>query len=208
MGININNILIEDRTIKMYNKGFVEVVDCMGDYKSVAKAARVSYKSSGSNSDDKNLIYTLLKNHHDSPFEHAVITYHMKAPIFVARHFVRHRISSWNELSGRYSKLSREFYVPKGSTDEMIKNMENAFDIYESLLRGGMKKQEARIVLPVGTFTEWFWTLNVRSLMNVMDLRMSEAAQEETREYATAMYNLWKLAMPILSSAYMYKRKK
>ncbi len=198
--------------IEVLDHGFAEYVDSMGSYKSVARAARVSYKSKSSDEADKKLVNTLLKQGHDSPFEHVVITYHIKAPIFVARHLVRHRISSWNELSGRYAELEDEFYIPSeertnGADVSAIKESFNkAYETYKGLIASGCTKEVARTVLPVSTYTEWFWTLNVRSLMNVLDLRAVPAAQQETREYAVAIGRIWQDVMPELFAAYIRNR--
>jgi thymidylate synthase (FAD) len=193
------------RTIRVLDdKGFVELVDYMGGDAAVARAARVSYKSKGSEEADKKLIHSLMKNGHESPFEHAVMTFHVKAPIFVARHYVRHRISSWNELSGRYTELD-ECYVPK-SDERMYEITHMLFSIYHDLVRKGVEKQTARMILPLSTYTEWYWTLNARSLMNVLDLRANPAAQVETQAYAVSLANLWKEIMPVSYDAYLKYR--
>lgn len=198
--------------LDVLDHGFVELVDTMGDYNSVARAARVSYKSTGNESGNKKLVCTLLKQGHDSPFEHVTLTYHIKAPIFVARHFVRHRMASWNELSGRYTKLSNEFYIPdkdrlNGANVNTIKHALNkTYDAYKELVLQGCTKEVARTVLPVSVYTEWFWTVNVRSLMNVLNLRAVPAAQYETCEYAVAIGKLWKEAMSVLFQAYISRR--
>lgn len=198
--------------IEVLDHGFVELVDSMGNYKSVARAARVSYKSKSSDEADKKLVNVLLKQGHDSPFEHAVITYHVKAPIFVARHFVRHRISSWNELSGRYTELEDEFYIPSekrangADVSAIEESLRKAYETYNKLISSGCTKEVARTVLPVSTYTEWFWTLNIRSLMNVLNLRAVPAAQQETREYAVAIGRIWQDVMPELFAAYINNR--
>ncbi len=195
--------------LEVLDHGFAELIDSMGDYKSVARAARVSYKSKSSDESDKKLMSILLKQGHDSPFEHAVMTFHIKAPIFVARHFVRHRIASWNELSGRYTELKDEFYIPSkkranGSDISAIEeSLHKAYETYNKLISKGCTKEVARTVLPVSTYTEWFWTLNVRSLMNVLNLRAVPAAQKETQEYAVAMGRIWQDTMPELFAAYI-----
>ena len=189
--------------------GFVRLVDTMGDDMAVVRAARVSYgnESKGEKADEK-LIHYLMKHNHGTPFEHIVFTFHIKCPIFVARQWFRHRIGSFNEISGRYTELATEFFVPttlrenktanhqasiEGDfTDDEIQSMlsewnyalEIAESTYESLLEKGVAREQARAVLPIGTYTEFYWTVNLRSLFNFIRLRTADDSQAEMREYA------------------------
>ena len=191
------------------HNGFVRLVDTMGDDMAVVKAARVSYgnETKGEKADQK-LIHYLMKHNHGTPFEHIVFTFHIKCPIFVARQWFRHRIGSFNEISGRYVQLETEFFVPKlfrqnktsnhqASTDgdftedelaSMMTEYNYALDIvestYHSLLEKGVAREQARAILPLGTYTEFYWTVNARSLFNFVKLRTDESAQEEMRDYA------------------------
>ncbi len=189
--------------------GFVRLVDTMGDDMAVVRAARVSYgnESKGEKADEK-LIHYLMQHNHGTPFEHIVFTFHIKCPIFVARQWFRHRIGSFNEISGRYTELATEFFVPttlrenktanhqasiEGDfTDDEIQSMlsewnyalEIAESTYESLLEKGVAREQARAVLPMGTYTEFYWTVNLRSLFNFIRLRTADDSQAEMREYA------------------------
>jgi len=189
--------------------GFVRLVDTMGDDMAVVRAARVSYgnESKGEKADEK-LIHYLMQHNHGTPFEHIVFTFHIKCPIFVARQWFRHRIGSFNEISGRYTELATEFFVPttlrenktanhqasiEGDfTDDEIQSMlsewnyalEIAESTYESLLEKGVAREQARAVLPIGTYTEFYWTVNLRSLFNFIRLRTADDSQAEMREYA------------------------
>ncbi len=189
--------------------GFVRLVDTMGDDMAVVRAARVSYgnESKGEKADEK-LIHYLMKHNHGTPFEHIVFTFHIKCPIFVARQWFRHRIGSFNEISGRYTELATEFFVPttlrenktanhqasiEGDfTDDEIQSMlsewnyalEIAESTYESLLERGVAREQARAILPIGTYTEFYWTVNLRSLFNFIRLRTADDSQTEMREYA------------------------
>jgi len=191
------------------HNGFVRLVDTMGNDMSVVKAARVSYgnETKGEVADEK-LIHYLMKHNHGTPFEHIVFTFHIKCPIFVARQWFRHRIGSFNEISGRYVQLETEFFVPDRfrqnktsnhqasiegdfTEDEIASMMAQyiyALDIaestYHTLLEKGVAREQARAILPLGTYTEFYWTVNARSLFNFLKLRTHEGAQEEMRDYA------------------------
>ena len=197
------------------HNGFVRLVDTMGDDMAVVKAARVSYgnETKGEKADQK-LIQYLMKHNHGTPFEHIVLTFHIKCPIFVARQWFRHRIGSFNEISGRYVQLETEFFVPtlfrqnktsnhQASIDgdftedelaSMMTEYNYALDIaestYHSLLEKGVAREQARAILPLGTYTEFYWTVNARSLFNFVKLRTDKDAQEEMRDYAQVVKQL------------------
>lgn len=199
--------------VPVLDKGFVRVVETMGGDTSIVQAARVSY-GAGTKSvrEDKKLIEYLLRNEHLSPFEMAEIKVHVKAPIFVARQWVRHRTASWNEVSARYSEVPDEFYVPApeavatqaktnkqgrgeplGPRDTdaartMIEGgSKRAFNTYKCLLSLGVARELARSVLPVNFYTEWYWKVDLRNLLHFLDLRLDPHAQYEIREYAKAL---------------------
>jgi thymidylate synthase (FAD) len=189
--------------------GFVRLVDSMGDDMTVVRAARVSYGNEiKGEEEDRKLIHYLMKHNHGTPFEHIVFTFHIKCPIFVARQWFRHRIGSFNEISGRYTELSTEFYSPTTIRENKTSNHQASIDgdfsedeiesmmtewkytmdilesTYHSLLEKGMAREQARAILPLGTYTEFYWTVNLRSLFNFIRLRTAEDAQEEMRDYA------------------------
>ena len=195
--------------------GFVRLVDTMGDDMAVVRAARVSYgnETKGREADRKLILY-LMKHNHGTPFEHIVFTFHIKCPIFVARQWFRHRIGSFNEISGRYVQLETEFFIPSAfrqnktsnhqasiegdfTEDELASMMVEynyALDIaestYHSLLENGVAREQARAILPLGTYTEFYWTVNARSLFNFVKLRTHKDAQEEMRDYAKVVKQL------------------
>lgn len=203
----------------LLDHGFLRLVDFMGGDLAVVQAARVSY-GQGSKGDEKDrkLIHFLLRNGHETPFEMALFKFHVKAPIFVARQWFRHRWSSFNEISGRYTELKYEFYVPDRVRRQQAKNyqFEESFDaaenarlratlaahfgasyrFYEELLTRGVAKEEARIVLPVSLYTEFYWAVNARALMNFLRLRAEQHAQLEIRVYATAALEMFREKMP------------
>ena len=198
--------------------GFVRLVDTMGDDMSVVRSARVSYgnESKGAEADEK-LVHYLIKHNHGTPIEHINFTFHIKCPIFIARQWMRHRIGSFNEISGRYVKLNTEFWMPVDDEDWRMNNkadkqasgtygwkekdlqsMSNQFDktyemameCYDYLLMMGLAREQARAVLPLATYTEFYWTVNARSLFNFIKLRTHEGAQKEMQDYAGAIYEL------------------
>ena len=202
------------------DKGFVRLISVMGDDLTVVRSARVSTgaKSKGPEK-DKRLIDYLMSHRHETPFEHVVFTFHVKCPIFVARQWFRHRIASYNEKSGRYSEMKYEFYLPKemriphpkdkqmsvendGKVDEerakdmIIRVYDHAYKTYEELLEMGVARELARIVLPLSLYTEFYWTVNMRSLMNFLSLRADSHAQWEIQQYALVIAKMFKECCP------------
>lgn len=182
----------------------VGLIDKMGTDLSIVQAAQVSLKGENevdlSDSKPAGLINYLLREKHGSPFEHATLKFYVKAPIFVFREFHRHRIGwSYNEMSGRYTKLRPEFYVPKASrplqnigtsarpefapgdatmldaVGEILPDVyAHAWAAYEEMLEAGVANEVARAVLPVGIYTQMYATCNLRSLMNFLSLRTKD----------------------------------
>jgi len=205
--------------LDLLDHGFLRLVEFMGGDLAVVQAARVSY-GQGTKGDEKDrkLIHFLLKNGHETPFEMALLKFHVKCPIFVARQWFRHRWSSFNEISGRYTELKYEFYVPERVRRQQAKNyqfeesfddaenarlrdalaahFESSYRLYEALLAQGVAKEEARIVLPVSLYTEFYWAVNARALMNFLRLRAEEHAQQEIRVYARAALDVFRAKMP------------
>ncbi|MGC9070710.1 MAG: FAD-dependent thymidylate synthase [Elusimicrobiales bacterium] len=204
---------------KILDKGFVKLVDFAGGDDRVVTAARVSFdmKSKGEER-DKKLIEYLLNHEHLTPFEHSVFQFHIKCPIFVARQWMRHRWGSYNELSARYTELKDEFYIPERFRIQDVKNkqgsietqeldnpelkkiyeesIENSYQVYKKLLLKGVAREMARMVLPLASYTQFYWTVNARSLLNFLKLRLDEHAQFEIRVYAQAIADIFKEKMP------------
>lgn len=194
----------------MLDNGYVALVDSMGMDKAVIEAARRCYMSEpqGEESDAK-LIRHLISKDHGTPFEHAYFRFDVKCPIFVARQWIRHRIGTYNEMSLRYCLAKRDYYTPSSLTGEAlekyVKSVNNAFDAYEALVASGTKREQARGVLPLSIYTLYYWTVNARSLMNFMKLRLDKAAQPEIREYAKALLEIFKEKMPVTAKAFEEK---
>lgn len=211
--------------------GTISLIDRMGGDLSVVGAARVStgkdpeHSSKGPEFDER-LIRFLMENGHGTPFEHAVFQFYVKAPIFVAREWFRHRIGSFNEQSGRYGTYEPEFYLPEQARvpDEgnkqrshilpgneiaahMQRQMREAFEhsyrTYKDMLTDGLAREMARMVLPVSLYTSWWWTVNCRSLLNFLMLRADERAQWEIRMYAEVIEGVLKGAMPMTYAAWI-----
>ncbi|PLV59178.1 FAD-dependent thymidylate synthase [Thermotoga sp. KOL6] len=204
--------------LPVLDKGFVELIDMMGNDLSAVRAARVSFNMELKDEKrDKHLVEYLMKHGHESPFEHIVFTFHVKAPIFVTRQWFRHRIASYNELSGRYSKLSYEFYIPsskrfegydiKVSPEEIVRKIsgivDKAYKMYTELLEEGVPREVARIVLPLNLYTRFYWTVNARSLMNFLNLRADSHAQWEIQQYALAIAKIFEKKCPWTFEAFL-----
>ena len=212
---------------KVLDNGFIRLVDSMGNDMSVVKAARVSYgEESKGEKADNGLINYMMKHNHGTPFEHIVFTFHVKCPIFVARQWFRHRIGSFNEISGRYVRLENDVYMPehfrinssanrqvssntKWDMEELItieasyeNAIKTALDAYEDLLEVGVAKEQARAILPLGVYTEFYWTVNARSLMNFINLRDSPDAQWEIQQYGKRIKNIALKQAPVVFEAY------
>ncbi|OGR51867.1 MAG: FAD-dependent thymidylate synthase [Elusimicrobia bacterium GWA2_62_23] len=210
---------------KVLDKGFVKLIDFMGGDQNAVDSARVSFGSvSKGEALDRKLIEYLLEHGHFSPFEHSVFQFHIKCPIFVARQWMRHRIASYNEVSARYTEVKEEFYVPasfrgqdkinrqgsvrSGGLDQakMLaaydKAIKASFDIYKELLEAGAAREMARMVLPVAQYTQFHWTINARSLLNFLELRLDSHAQFEIQQYAIAIQEIFAEKMPWTWEAY------
>lgn len=216
-------------SIEVSGGGFVRLDAAMADDLSVVNAARVSFakESLEMAPADVGLIKFLMRERHGTPFEHNAFRFHVKCPIFVAREWFRHRIGSFNEFSARYSEVTDDFFVPSESevraqvgkpgsyTFEQLPNeiakdvvtwIEDAnsvaYKVYKDLLELGVAKEQARVVLPVSMHTQFYWTVNARSLMNFLSLRTHDTAQYDIRQYANAVLELAKPAMPVTFAAW------
>jgi thymidylate synthase (FAD) len=213
--------------------GFVRLDGHMADDMSVVNSARVSFARNseihgGMTGKDKGLIGFLMRERHGTPFEHNSFRFHIKCPMFVAREWFRHRIGSFNEFSARYSEVPNDFWVPDESSIrtqvgkpgaytfeqvdqvvaeqavEIIAGMNQAaYNSYALLLELGVAKEIARSVLPVSMYTQFYWTVNARSLMNFLSLRLDENAQAEIREYAKEVEKYFAETMPITYQAWV-----
>ena len=200
--------------MNVLDRGFVKLVDHMGSDLSVVNAARVSF---GKRKDvyeeaDGKLINYLANHEHTSPFRHAALTFHVKAPIFVFRQWMKHKVGSeFNEISGRYVEFPNdEFFVPEcfrlqakinkqGSEGELpaaegaearaifLASCRNAVAQYKSLIALGVCREQARCVLPLGLYSEVYWTVSLQAAAHFIRLRTDGHAQWEIQQYGHAV---------------------
>jgi thymidylate synthase (FAD) len=222
--------VIPDNTVQVLDHGFVRLDDAMADDLSVVNGARVSFARHKDVMDesDEGLIRFLMRDRHGTPFEHNSFRFHIRCPIFVAREWMRHRVGSFNEFSLRYARATEDFYVPEAedvrsqvgkpgaysfepvsaeiaeATREKLQAVyETAYAAYEELVELGVARELARCALPVGAYTEFYWTINARSLMNFLSLRNAETAQREIRRYAQACELFLEQLMPVTYAAFV-----
>ncbi len=204
-------------TIQVLDKGYVTLVDHMGSDLSVVNAARVSFGRSKDTLEarDVELMDYLASHDHTSPFRHATVQLHIKAPIFVFRQLMKHQVGcSWNELSGRYTEFKEDdFYMPvefrkqatvnkQGSEGTLdIINSARAYvlyngisatavSMYKDLLALGVAREQARGVLPVGIYSQAILTASLQAIVHLIRLRTEAHAQAETQEYGKAIKTL------------------
>lgn len=225
-------------SIPVLDHGFVRLVDRMGDDQAIEQAARKSYGGgTRAVNDTRGLLRHLFRKGHTGPFEFCEIVLHIKAPIFVARQWMRHRTASIDEVSGRYSVLPSEFYLPeyedmsaqathnkqgRGQTlrlvearvarERMAESAYTAFETYRGLLPPdedddrvewtGLARELARTVLPLSTYTEWYWKIDLHNLLHFLQLRLDTHAQLEIRRYAEVIADLVKDWVPLAWEAF------
>jgi thymidylate synthase (FAD) len=223
-------VTIPDNTIQVLDHGFVRLDGAMADDLSVVNGARVSFarRKEVMEEADEGLIRFLMRDRHGSPFEHNAFRFHVRCPIFVAREWFRHRIGSFNEFSMRYAKATDDFYVPDAedvrtqvgkpgaysfetvdpdlaeeTRAELQTVYEEAYAAYARLVEKGVARELARSVIPVGAYTQFYWTVNARALMNFVSLRNAEFAQLEIRRYAEAVEAFFAEKMPVTHAAFV-----
>jgi len=218
---------------KVLDKGFVKLVDIMPkNYQdeelrcdeSIVRAARVSYNQSSKGTErDKKLIQYLVKHYHMVPLESIVFQFSIKCPIFVQRHIVKHRMTSINEVSARYTEVKDEWYTPstirlqsttnKQSSsgqhehntlliEQFDKVCKEAYKNYEDLLQKGVSREQARIILPQGMYTTFFLKIDLRNALHFCTLRNAPDCQWETRQVAIAIEEFIKECCPISHKAF------
>ena len=194
------------------------LIDHMGSDLSVVNAARVSFGKKHDTFQDKDtkLIKYLAKHKHISPFGHAFASFHVKAPIFVARQLVKHKFLRWNEVSRRYVDDEPEFYVPdvwrgksadkkQGSEGEvkgpwgMLVGQEarDTLLLYTGLLKQGVAPEQARMVLPQSTMTEWYWSGSLDAFASMCKLRCASDTQYESRIVADQISDVMRDLFPV-----------
>ena len=203
--------------------GFVRLLNVAGpvrgheaSVRDIAKAARVSFANYGQErefADDVKLAKYLWRHEHMSPFEMIETWWEIKAPIFVARQWVRHRTAGTNEISGRYVKLPEEWYIPtvvggkpvankqgrsegldksvqEDFKDQLNKACEESYILYQNAIENGVAPEHARMALHQNHYTQWLWKMDLRNLLHFLRLRTDSHAQWEIRQYAATMQDM------------------
>lgn len=217
--------------IDVLDKGFIELIDCLGDDRTVVNAARVSFakESAEFNDADAKLVKYLADHKHVSPFYHPQLMFRVKAPISVQRQWFKHKVgTAENSESTRYVEIQDEFYLPdkfraqsksnkQGSDGYLVDEpgnylqaycnelytqaCEEAFSAYWLMIRAGVAKEQAREVLPLCTYTTWVWTASLAAVAHFIELRDEAHAQFEIRSYAQAMRTLAEQKFPVSIAA-------
>ena len=201
----------------------VDLVDCMGTDLTVVNAARVSFDKHHDSiqKNDEGLIRFLAAHGHWTPFGHPQLQFRISAPVFVARQLVKHQVGLvWNEVSRRYVDYAPTFFIPKkdgwrgkpvdakqgsagkvhidNTTDFEVKSLhKNAESLYNKLIQSNVAPEQARLVLPLSMYTEWYWTGSLFAFSRVCKQRLSDDAHEETREIATQIDSLCEEKFPL-----------
>lgn len=225
---SVNLREVPEGAVMVHDIGFVKHVSTYGTDDDIAQAARLSY-GRGTNKvrDNTGLINYLYRNSHTSPFEMVEIKFQIRMPIFVMRQWVRHRTANLNEYSGRYSEMPRMWYTPEASrikaqhdmnkqasgnelssenqklAEEVIWNASNeAFNAYEYLLNLKVSREMARIVLPLNTYTEVVWKMDLHNMLHFLKLRDDSHAQPEIQDYAKVIAEFVQRDFPLAYAAY------
>jgi len=227
--VTVTAEVIPENSVPVLDHGFLALDGALASDLAVVNGARVSFNQTADEMTERDggLIRFLIRNRHGSPFEHGYFRFIVKAPLFVVREHHRHRAGhSYNEWSGRYSKMEPEFYVPdfvrtqvgkpgsytfepvddetrEATREEIEENARRAFETYERMLEQGVAKEVARMVLPLSMYTKYLWSCNPRSLMHFCSLRNHEDAQFEIRQYAAAAESFLQQHMPITHAAFV-----
>lgn len=218
-----------DQEIKVLDHGFIRLIDYMGSDARIVQTARVSY-GAGTKTirEDAGLIDYLLRHEHTSPFEHVVFEFHCKMPIFVARQWIRHRTARLNEISGRYSVMNPEFYLPprdkislqskdnkqgrnpddvpaelQDKVLELLKQDQGSvYANYSEMINDDIARELARINLPLSTYTEWYWQMDLKNMFHFLKLRMDSHAQWEIQEYGRAIATVVRAVCPLAYASF------
>lgn len=209
---------------------YIKLEKVCADDLDVVNGARISFANHKEVLDesDEKLIKWLMKNDHSSPFSHTHFKFKVKAPIYVARQWFKHTVfHGYNEVSLRYTQAKPEFYLPKTYRkrvgkpgnykyeevqdeyanavycDAVSHSYEESWKAYKALIDNGVAQEQARIVLPMATYTEFVWTCNSLSLMNFIKLRSHETAQQEIRVYSDQAYKSLEKHMPVTAKAFL-----
>jgi thymidylate synthase (FAD) len=210
--------------------GFVSLVDYMGSDEDIERAARVSYgHGTRKRSQTRGLIRYLRRHKHTTPSEMVELKFHCCMPIFIARQWIRHRTANVNELSGRYSLIPMLFYTPpaeqlqtqsrrnnQGRSGQALDGAQQAeaqrrwaglrkgaAEMYEWLTAAEVAREIARIDLPLSTYTQWYWKIDLHNLLHFLTLRVDAHAQWEIQEFGRVMAGMLKRVAPLSYEAWI-----
>ncbi|MBO5762554.1 MAG: FAD-dependent thymidylate synthase, partial [Lentisphaeria bacterium] len=222
------NIPPENHVKVLGGQGWIGLIDHLGTESTIVNAARVSFGKLKSEMDERDvkLLHYLIENRHTSPLEHVVFTFSIHCPLFVRGQWHRHRTWSYNEISRRYTEIDMEFYTPEHLRRQAESNRQASFAdpefedtalrelireqnmqslaLYNKLLDGGVCREQARGVLPQNMMVTFWGTVDLSNLLHFLQLRDSEHAQYEIREYAVAIRQL---IAPIVPNVMAYYEK-
>ncbi|MDD3153295.1 MAG: FAD-dependent thymidylate synthase [Victivallaceae bacterium] len=223
------NVPPDNHVMVLDNQGWVGLIDHLGNETTIVNAARVSFGKLKKEMDDRDvgLLEYLIANKHTSPLEHLVFTFSIHCPLFVRGQWHRHRTWSYNEISRRYTEIDLEFYTPpalrrqaennrqasvadadfddRGLREKIAAHNQTSFALYNELLEAGVCREQARGVLPQNMMVTFWGTVDLSNLLHFLELRDSEHAQWEIREYACAIKKLIKPYIPHVA-AYFEKQ--
>ncbi|MBO5202735.1 MAG: FAD-dependent thymidylate synthase [Lentisphaeria bacterium] len=223
------NIPPENHVSVLGGQGWVGLIDTLGTESTIVNAARVSFGKIKQEMDDRDvgLLNYLIENRHTSPLEHIVFTFSIHCPLFIRGQWHRHRTWSYNEISRRYTEIDMEFYTPEhlrrqaetnrqasvedanfddAALREMIRKQNtDSLKLYNDLLDAGVCREQARGVLPQNMMVTFWGTVDLNNLLHFLELRDSEHAQWEIREYAKAIKKLIKPVIPHVAAYYESK---
>lgn len=215
---------------QVLDHGTVRLVDWMGNDLRIVNAAQASLDNESASYTDREhgILRFLMREEHGVPFEHVLFTFKMRMPLFLCAQFKKHRMASWSEQSGRYDVFEPQFYVPElrrvrsqvgkpGAykfqaidqaqgvlfREALMTHHSQSVQCYRTALTAGVAKEQARFFLPPTLYTTVVWTLNVRSLFNVIRLRADSHAQWEAQQYGKAFEDLARLVIPDTVDAFV-----
>jgi len=209
--------------MKIHKHGFIHLIGHYGDDQTIANAARVSYTGQQPKTKDRALLRYLMRHKHTSPFEMVMFHFHVKAPLWVAEQWKRHRTGRYNQMSGRYVSMPDEIFLPdtihyaptenkqgRGEVHQQSQSLrdaiaiqyESAKELYHVLLSQGVCPEQARMVLPVAQYTEFVFEMDLHNLFHFLKLRLDPHAQKEIRDYAEAILTLIKPIVPLSVEAW------
>ena len=229
MAIEHLNIPPENHVKVLGGQGWIGLIDHLGTESTIVNAARVSFGKLKTEMDDRDvkLLEYLIANRHTSPLEHMVFTFSIHCPLFVRGQWHRHRTWSYNEISRRYTEVDMEFYTPENLRRQaesdrqasvadpefegaelqqaIAAHNQASFELYEKLLASGVCREQARGVLPQNMMVTFWGTVDLSNLLHFLELRDSEHAQYEIREYAAAIKQLIKPIVPNVAKYFASK---